>query len=259
MVTGRRLGAAGAVAVTGAESGAEKTKEAILSTRARFRLFSARSMLANSAADGSDAGSDEWDEDALATALEDALEPARPPDIAEGRRGRYLRPPDNAPPSAIVRTRPALALPDDLLLRVLQQLPLGPLTSVAMRVCRRLRDASSREAASAPQRLLEALRAAVAPPPAGAVVLLLAAVAAATAAAVAVAPAVAPAAAGASSSPAAAAAATSPPPDVARRLAAVARDRGGARGRAVAALPRRRGASRPLRRTRRCASGCSAS
>ena len=99
-------------------------------------------MLANSAADGSDAGSDdEWDEDALATALEDALEPARPPDIAEGAArpdncGRQIIP---APPSAIIAGPDLLSLlPDDLLLRVLQQLPLGPLTSVAMRVCRRI-------------------------------------------------------------------------------------------------------------------------
>ena len=95
---------------------------------------------------------DEWDEDALASQLEDALEPARPPEAA--------------PLSAIIAGPDLLSLlPDDLLLRVLQQLPLGPLTSVAMRVCRRLRDASSREARERTvQRLLEALRAAVAPP-----------------------------------------------------------------------------------------------
>jgi len=97
---------------------------------------------------------DEWDEDALASQLEDALEPSRPPE---------------APPPAAIIAGPDLLslLPDDLLLRVLQQLPLGPLMSVAMRVCRRLRDASSREARERTvQRLLEALRAAVAPPPA---------------------------------------------------------------------------------------------
>ena len=95
-------------------------------------------MLANSStADGSAADDDdEWDEDALASQLESQLEDAL-----------NARPPEAPPPAAIIAGPDRLALlPDDLLLRVLQQLLHGPLTSVAMRVCRRLRDASGREA-----------------------------------------------------------------------------------------------------------------
>jgi len=115
-------------------------------------------MLANSStADGSAADSDdEWDEDALASQLESQLEDAL-----------NARPPEAPPPAAIIAGPDRLALlPDDLLLRVLQQLLHGPLIASASRVCRRLRDASYREARERTvQRLLEALRAAVAPPP----------------------------------------------------------------------------------------------